>query len=275
MATPVNPMSYEGKATVLDVVRKERGAFYNIIDNPDNWNVQTRCEGWEVRDMVGHMIDVTEGYLNRWELARKGEEAPAGVGTGVMGETLNNNVMALRDLGRDEAISRLKTASDKMLDIFDGLSEDDWGNFMVTHFFMGPLPTFFYPAFHIMDYGVHTWDMNWGLGNKDGKLDEATTGVLIPYMFVLFQYTVEASSAEGVDAKYGIEVTGDWGGKWIATIKDGAWSNEPAENFDGTQAVFTFDPSDFVLNAFQRFSAGEATGDEKVIEQVRNLFFTI
>ena len=71
----VNSMAYTSKSVVLDVVRKERQAFYGLIDNPDNWNVDTRCVGWEVRDMVGHMIDVTEGYMARWEKARAGEEA--------------------------------------------------------------------------------------------------------------------------------------------------------------------------------------------------------
>ena len=66
----VNSMDYSGKDTVLDVIRAERARFYTIIDDPNNWNTQTRCEEWEVRDIVGHMIDVTEGYLARWELAR-------------------------------------------------------------------------------------------------------------------------------------------------------------------------------------------------------------
>jgi len=46
--------------------------------------VQTRCTEWEVRDIVGHMIDVTEGYLSRWDVARKNGTAdslgPAGDG---------------------------------------------------------------------------------------------------------------------------------------------------------------------------------------------------
>ena len=54
----VNPMDYSGKDTVIDVVRTERAKFYDIVDNPDNWNVQTRCSEWEVRDMVGHMIEI-------------------------------------------------------------------------------------------------------------------------------------------------------------------------------------------------------------------------
>ena len=29
---------------------------------------------------------------------------------------------------------------------------------------MGPLPAFFYPAFQLMDYGVHSWDIRQGTG---------------------------------------------------------------------------------------------------------------
>ena len=56
---PINPMDYSVKDTVLDVVRTERANFFNVVDDPDDWNVQTRCSEWEVRDIVGHMIDVT------------------------------------------------------------------------------------------------------------------------------------------------------------------------------------------------------------------------
>ena len=271
----VNPMSYQGKDVVLDVVRNERQKFYELIDNPDNWHVATRCTGWEVRDIVGHMIDVTEGYLGRWEKARRGEEADT-VGLLVMGDTLNKNALSFRSLSREEAIHRLKSASEKMLAIFDSLTEDEWSNFLVTHSFMGPLPTFFYPAFHVMDYGVHTWDIKYGLGDKLGELDERTAGVLIPYMFVLMQYTVDAKSAEGVEAVYGLEVTGEWGGKWRVTVKDGQWQAEPESgDFEGCEALFTFTPSDFVLSSFQRFPGGCARGDAEVINKVRRLFFTI
>lgn len=271
----VNPMTYAGKNVVLDVVRKERQKFYDLIDDPKNWNVPTRCEGWEVRDLVGHMIDVTEGYLGRWEKARKGEPAEA-VGLPVMGATLNKNALAFRSLSREEAIQRLKTASDKMLAIFEGLTEDEWTNFNITHAFMGPLPTFFYPAFHVMDYGVHTWDIKYGLGDKLGELDEDTAGVLVPYMFILMQYTVDPKSAEGLEAVYGIQVSGDWGGKWRVTVKDGQWQAEPETgDFEGCEAVFSYTPSEFVLTAFQRYPGGSARGDINVINRIRNLFFTI
>jgi len=270
-----NPMAYNSKDEVLDVVRTERAKFYEVIDDPENWNVDTRCEGWQVRDMVGHMIDVTEGYLNNWELARKGE-LPDALGLAVMGDELNKGALALRSLSREEAIARLKAASKKMMATFEELDEEAWGGFNVAHKFMGPLPTLFYPAFQIMDYGVHTWDMHWGLGEKEADLAERTAGVLLPYMFILWQYTVDQESAKGVNVTYGIKVDGEWGGQWKATVKDGQWSQEPVDDLSDVDAVFHFKhPSDLVLTAYQRFQGGEATGDPDVIEKVRNLFFTI
>ena len=271
----VNSMDYSGKDTVLDVIRRDSAEFFEIVDNPKNWNVQTRCTEWEVRDMVGHLIDVTEGYLTRWEKARKGEAIDT-AGLLVMADSLNKNAQSYRSLPREEAISRLKVDYAKMMDIFEKLTPDEWNNFIVTHPYMGPLPTSLYTGFHVMDYGIHTWDMRWGLGEKDRKLDEPTAGVLVPYMlYALLPSTVDAKSAEGVDVEYGIEVTGEWGGKWRATVKDGKFQAKPTDNFDGCKAVFSYDPSDFVLTSFQRFDGGTATGDPETIQKVRKLFFRI
>src|SRR5438445_542757 len=61
--TPVNPMAAEGKDTVLAVMRRDRENFTRLVSDPKNWNVNTRCTGWETRDLVGHMIDGMEGYF--------------------------------------------------------------------------------------------------------------------------------------------------------------------------------------------------------------------
>src|SRR5215470_16032693 len=84
----VNPMEYSGKDTVLDIVRSERAKFYRIIDDPQNWEAPTRSGHWQVRDLVGHMIDVTEGYLTRWDMARRNESA-TGIGLLVMAQELD------------------------------------------------------------------------------------------------------------------------------------------------------------------------------------------
>lgn len=272
----VNPMLYSSKDVVLDVVRTERARFFDVVDEPANWHVDTRCEGWQVRDIVGHMIDVTESYLARWDIAEKGAEAPAPHGWLVMADELNQGALAFRSLSRDEAIGRLRLASDRLMARFDALNEDTWSNFLVAHVFSGALPAFCYPAFQIMDYGVHTWDMHWGLGDKDALLDERTAGVLVPYMFIIWQYSVDQKAAEGVDVTYGIKVDGEWGGQWQATIKDGQFSYEATDNLSKAQALFHFrHPSDMVLTTYQRIQGGETSGDPAVIDAARNVFFHI
>jgi hypothetical protein len=173
-------------------------------------------------------------------------------------------------------IARLKSASGKMLSLFDALTADEWINFVVVHLYVGPLPAFIYPALHIMDYGVHTWDMRWGLGDKDAKLDTRTVGVLTPFMFIVYSATLDLESAEGVDIVYGIQVDGEWGGSWKTRVKDGKFESQITRDLSDAQANFRYrHPSDFVLTAWQRVDLSEATGDPEVIQKVRGLFFTI
>jgi hypothetical protein len=89
-------------------------------------------------------------------------------------------------------------------------------------------------------------------------------------------YTVDQKVAAGVDAQYGIDVDGPWGGKWRATVKDGKWSSESeTRNFEGCDAVFHFNnAAELVLTFFGRFPGGSASGDPEVIHKVRHLFFS-
>jgi uncharacterized protein (TIGR03083 family) len=270
---PVNPMAAEGKHTVMDVLKRDQKKFFDLVEDPKNWNVQTRCTEWEVRDLVGHMIDVTEGYLTRWDAAKKGE-APGALGLGVMGEKLNDHALEFRKLSRDEALTRLKEDRAKMMAIFEKLTPEEWTSMMVVHPYMGPVPAGFYPAFHIMDYGIHPYDIEYGLGDKLAELDEGTAGVLIPYCHIIMKYTVDQEAAKGRDYKYGMDVSGPWGGKWLVTVKDGQWDSQQDDGaFKGAEAVFKYTPSDFVLTVFGRFPGGSATGDPDVIDNVRRLFF--
>jgi uncharacterized protein (TIGR03083 family) len=272
---PVNPMSAEGKATVMSVMRRDRANFTRLVSDSKNWNVMTRCTGWETRDLVGHMIDVMEGYFKNWDAAKAGKDGTA-LGLPVMGETLNDHALDFRKLPREEALARFKKDAEKLDGILEALTPEEWTGFMVYHPFAGPVPAGFYGTFQIMDYGVHPYDIEYGLGDKLATIDEATAGLILPYSFIFWMYTVDQKVAAGVDAQYGIETEGPWGGKWRATIKDGKWSSEAEKgNFEGCDAKFHFDSAaDHVLTFFGRFPGGSATGDPEVIHKVRHLFFS-
>jgi uncharacterized protein (TIGR03083 family) len=269
-------MSAEGKETVMSVMRRDRANFIRLVEDPKNWNVQTRCTEWETRDLVGHMIDVIEGYFANWDEAKKGG-TPTPAGLNVMATTLNDHAQDFRKLPREEAIARFKKDAMKLDAMLEALTPEEWTGFMVSHPYSGPVPAGFYGTFQIMDYGVHPYDIEYGLGNKLASIDEATAGLILPFAFIFWQYQVDQKQAAGQDFTYGIDVAGPWGGKWRIRVKDGAWTPEPETgNFAGCDALFHFDnAADLVLTFFGRFPGGSASGDPAVIHKVRHLHFSI
>jgi len=156
------------------------------------------------------------------------------------------------------------------------LSPEEWTGFMVTHPFLGPIPAGFFGTLEIMEFGLHAYDSEFGLGNKLAELDELTAGVLIPFCVIFLEYTVDSKVARGRAFVYGIEVTGAWGGRWRVSLIDGRLDFRPDDDgFKGCEAVFKYTPSEFDLTVFGRFPGGAATGDPDVIETVRRLFHPI
>lgn len=271
----INVMEYSGKDHMLKVVRAARATFFDLMDqlNDEQWQAQTPCAAWQERDLVGHLVDVTEAYLDRFALARDGKPFPEPLGLRVMGQKLDEGSRRLRVVPRTELIARLKRASGQLFDIFDRLDAPQWTGELIPHVFMGPLPTFFYPAFQLMDYGVHGWDARDGVG-RSAPLSEDAAGTLVPFMFILLQVTLAAERAQGLDLTCGIQVSGPYGGTWRVQVKDGAMTYE-AGAVDDCSATLSFGANDFVLTSFQRISGGVATGNREVAESFRGLFFTI
>ena len=266
-----NAMTYEGKDTILRVVRNEAEQFFAMVDSDDAWEAPTGAGHWQVRDIVGHIVDTTEAYFVAFDAARGGTEMPAAYGLPGMAARVDQMATALRSEPRSVLVERLRADFDKMMGIFDALTEDDWSNLMVSHFYMGPLPAFFYPAFQLMDYGVHSWDVRQGTGRAHGLAGEVGD-LLVPFMFVLWKYTVASSEPE--PCELGIRVTsGPSAGDTRVTVGPGGMDYQPGDASDLT--VIEFDPGSFVLTAFGRSNAGTIRGDRAVADRFLNIFFRI
>jgi uncharacterized protein (TIGR03083 family) len=268
----VNVGEFAGKQFLLDLDRAERAEFYKLLDEAP-WEGKTASGHWQVRDLCGHMIDVTEGYLDRFAIARAGQEAPAPLGLRPMAQKLDEGAQRFRSLSKSDAIARLKTASDKMFEIFDALDEKGWTGEIVNHTYMGPLPAYFFAAFQLIDYSIHSWDIKTGLG-RDEPLSDAAAVTLIPFMMIVIQYTVDADRAADLKTRFGIEITGKGGGKWCVGVEGTSVAIEEG-SVEGCPTVFTFKPSEFVLNTYQRVRAGVVAGDADLGERIRDLLFKI
>jgi len=258
----------------MTVMRRDREKFTRLVSDPENWNVMTRSAGWEVRDLVGHMIDVMEGYFKNWDLAASGQDATT-AGMAVMGTSLNDHALDFRKLPREEALDRFKKDAQKLDGMLDALSADEWGSFTVMHPYGGPVPAGAYATFQIMDYAVHGYDIEYGLGNKLANIDEASAGLILPFTFIFWSATVDQNEAKDIDMQYGVDVGGAWGGKWRASVKDGKVTYEPEKgNFEGCDALFYFPTvQEEVFTFFGRFPGGAAQGDPAAIDKVRHLYF--
>lgn len=267
-----NAMTYEGKDTILRVVREQANQMFSLAEQPDAWEAPTACENWEVRDVIGHLVDTMEGYFKAFEIARSGATAENAYGLLGMHERAGGEARAFRRLSQAEMMTRARADFDKLMGILEPLDAEEWTTMIVPHFYMGPVPAFIYAAGQLMDYGVHTWDILEGTG-KAHALSADAADLLVPFMFIIWQSTIKPDS-DASSFTIGIRVSGRNGGDTRVTVNESGMSYE-AGSIDDLPAVIEFDPAGLVLTAFGRINGGTVTGDTALADRFLNLFYRI
>ena len=84
------------KDRLLGVLQAEIDAMFELTADPEHWNAPTACQGWEMRDMVGHLVDATESYLTGFEAARHGGAVPEAVGVAGMADASDRAARSFR-----------------------------------------------------------------------------------------------------------------------------------------------------------------------------------
>src|SRR5262249_11521413 len=92
-----------------------------------------------------------------------------------------------------------------MLAVVDGLSDDEWTSFLVSHPYLGPVPAGFCPEFQLIDYAVHSWDIREGIGAQRPLSGDAAD-LLVPMVLIIWQATADTSSLTEPFA-FGVRVT--------------------------------------------------------------------
>lgn len=264
--------SYEGKDTILRVLSTEADRLFTLAEPAQAWPAPTACTGWAARDVVGHLVDTTEAYFVSFDAARGAGEAPAAYGLTGMKARVDEQATAFRNVGQQELMGRLRADFAKMMGILKRLGPDEWTGLMVPHFYMGPLPAFFYAAFQLMDYTVHSWDIRQGSGRAHAISADAAD-LLAPFMFVLWQATVRAG-ADLTPMQLGLRVGGRNAGDYRITVNEKGMAYERG-TLAGLPTVLEFDPGSLVLTAFGRSNAGSVRGDTATADRFLNQFFRI
>ena len=268
-----NAMTYEGRDNLVRVVRQEARRFFELVSPPEAWEQPTACANWQVRDVVGHLVDTMESYFVSFDAARSGGKAEPAYGLPGMAARVDAQARALRSVPQAELLERAHTDYAKLTDILEGLGPDEWAGLVVPHFYMGPLPAFFYPVFQLIDYGLHSWDIREGKGQAHALSGEVAD-LLVPFMFVVWQSTF-APAPGTTPGELGIRVTsGPNAGDTRLRVSAEGLTYEAGDVSD-LPTVIEFDPATFVLTAYGRFNAGTVRGDPDTAQQLLSSFFRI
>ena len=90
--------NFKARDNLLRVVRAEAAGMFALAERTDAWEAPTACPLWQVRDIVGHLIDVTESYFVGFDAARAGTGVDDPLGTRVMQDRLDDGAKAHRPL---------------------------------------------------------------------------------------------------------------------------------------------------------------------------------
>jgi uncharacterized protein (TIGR03083 family) len=261
------------KDKLLALVQREAEGMFALVGTDEAWMAPTGAGHWQVRDVVGHLVDTTETYFVSFNAARGNGAPPPLVPLRDMAVHVDAGAQALRRIPQAELIARCRKDFDQMMATFMALTDDEWSGLMVPHKYMGPLPAAFYAIFQLVDYTVHSWDIRQGAG-KAHALAGDSADMLVPLCFILWSATPKI--APGTEPfQIGIRITtGAHAGDRVAsvspdgvTIADGDVSALPA--------VIEFDPASFVLTAYGRTNAGTVRGDTELAHRFLTGFFRI
>jgi len=268
-----NFMDFASKDNLLEGIRRESDEMFGLAADRSSWTAPTGAGHWQVRDVFGHLLDTTETYFMGFDAARGAGSGPPLVPLTSMANYADQGAQGFRTLGREEALERLHGDLDQMLEIEEGLSEQDWGGLQVPHKYMGTLPAFFYPVFQLVDYSVHSWDIREGSG-RPHALEARSADLLVPLCFVLWSATATVSS-DTEPMQIGVRITsGENAGDTRIDVAPHGLTFEPG-SVDDRAAVIEFDPASFVLTAYGRINAGTIHGDRDLAQRFLAGFFRI
>lgn len=272
MAAVWNFFDPASKETLLGTLQGEIDETLDLAADPSRWDAPTACDKWQVRDVMAHLVDTTEGYLPAFDIARNGGTAPEPLGLRGMAQIVDEHAKSFRKVPQGELLDRLREDAQQMMDEFETLSADDWSTLMVPHPFMGPVPSLFYPEFQLVDYAVHAWDIRDKLGRPHGLAGDSAD-LLAPLIFVLWQATADVSAVEQ-PYTVGIRLSGRNGGDTRMDVSPEGVQFAPGDVED-CPVTIEFDPATLVLTGYGRMNGGTVRGDAQLASDFRALFFAI
>jgi len=218
-----NPAS---RPRVLAALRREAEGVFALASVPEHWHTATACEGWQVRDMVGHLVDAIESYVAGFQVARGRGEPHAAVGVEQMAKVTDDAARAFRAVPRDDLLARLRDDFARLIDEFEFLTDSEWSKLLVADKYLGPLPAMVVAEGLLGGLTVHGWDIREGL-DAPHMIAAESADLLVPFVFLLWRATADTTSVQA-PFSVAIRTTGPNGGDTRIDVTSDGCGSRPA-----------------------------------------------
>jgi uncharacterized protein (TIGR03083 family) len=260
------------KPRILEALQRNADDFFAVAEPVERWNAPTACTGWEVRDMVGHLVDAGESFISGFAHARNGTTPPEPIGSAGMADASDQAAQAFRDEPREALLERLHLTHDELMQQFAALSDADWTDLLVHDKYLGPLPAMIVAVGSLGGYAVHTWDIYEGIGERH-SLRADTADLLVPFVFLLWSVTA-VPRANSEPYAVGIRTSGRNARAVRADVTpDGVQFTNAS--VDDCRTIVEFDPASLVLTAYGRVNAGTIHGEPEAARDFLSRFSSL
>jgi uncharacterized protein (TIGR03083 family) len=229
----------------------------------EEWQAETNCPPWRVRDLATHLVTSGRGFVRSIERGLSGVMEPAPP----------QSAADLTEADPGTVARALSQVTDDFERLYDGLSESQLQ--MICWHRRGNRSVRWYAAHRLAEVTFHGWDLETSLGRAP-EFPEATAKLLLPMLLesnVPRTYAAGLSTQRGSGERYLLQVSDDQSLSWSVTIGPEVLE---VRRGDGSADVRIKAPAaDLALLVYGRkdiSSLEHVEGNRTAIERFREIF---
>jgi uncharacterized protein (TIGR03083 family) len=159
---------------------------------PEEWQAPANCPGWQVADLVAHVV------RNGWSFLTFTRRALAGDLTPPFGPAVAHIQDEVKAAGPQGAAERQQRETDEFIQLVQGLPDADLEHKLGGHM-AGPRPISWACTQRLVEAAYHHWDLRRSLG-QDAPLADDLATYLLPFMLDPRGSNIMTKPAEGAPA---------------------------------------------------------------------------
>lgn len=182
---------------------------------PEQWQAPSVCGGWQVADLVAHVV------RNGWSILAFVQGALAGDPRPTFGPAVAHIQEEIKAAGSHAAAERQQRETDELAGIVAGLDDRQLETVNEGHP-SGPRTVGWACNQRLVEVAYHHWDLRRSLG-QDGPLDEALASAMLPFLLdprgssIMVRPPAEGSPPE----TFRLRSSGD-GASWRISVSPGS-----------------------------------------------------